>query len=1335
MRNAFCLLLLFLCCHVAAQHRITGYLGIEQGLSNNSVTCIHRDHKGFMWFGTYDGLNRYDGYSIRSFRNRLHDSTSLAYNRVAAMAEDSLGNIWVGTKHGLSIYNDSSGVFSQAYYQTGNGKAIRQVTSEIYSIAVAGNGHILIGTADKGLLVGLPGEKVLRRVPLPEGGEQVSYAIGGIATDGQQNNWLLINGRGLFRYDAGRKKIIPVNDEIRAANCLLAAANGVLWAGTDDGIYRFSVAAGKWASFNKEAGCGGSKIINLMKDHDGRMWMSTDGDGIFIFAENTGETDVMKAGNDKDALASNAVYAVYEDRDQRKWIGTLRGGVNIIDRQKVRFRTVSHVPNTRSLVNNFAFSFCEDTGDDIWIGTDGGGISRWNRTRGDWQHYTHDAGKPASLSNNNVTSIIRDKDGNIWAATFGGGINRFDKNRQSFVHYKCIDGREDRFIWKLYLDAAGTLWAGACMDGALYRYNRQADRFEVFDRTLRNVLTIAEDRNGELWAGTYSSLVKVNRTGTGHQVFHLNLIVRAIYEDAAGKFWIGTEEGGLLNFNRTNGSFRQITEKDGLPGNAILNIIPDKGGHLWMSTYNGVARYGTADGRIKNFYASDGLQSNQFSYNAALRLSTGEILMGGIKGFNIFHPDSISERTVFPALRISGLRISNEDARPTGTVVLPYHKAMFSLDYVALEYSAPDKINYAYLLEGWDKEWNYVRQLRTANYSRLQEGNYTLRVKSTNADGIWNPEELRIAVRVLPPWYRTWWAYGFYVLLVAGILYAYRLYQRRQARMDYELQLSRLRMEQEKELNEKKLSFFTNVSHEFRTPLTLIINPVKELLQENGSGDNRNLSIVYRNARRLLSLVDQLLLFRKADSEEDKLKVTPVNITDLCRDVFLCFSHQAELKKIRYDFSTEAALPIIYVDREKLEVAIFNLLSNAFKYTPDEGAISLSVTSSGEHVIIYVKDTGCGISGEIGEKVFERYYQPRTREARRNGFGIGLYLVKKFVTSHGGQVTFESAPGNGTTFMVSLPVVSACAEVIPGEKDTPATDTFLSMLSEDQVVEQEEMKEEDTAEDALEALLSVQPSMLIVDDNEQMREYIRDIFRNRFIIYEACNGEEGVALAIKYLPDIVISDVLMDQLNGIEFCRRIKDDPALAHIPIVLLTGSASEETKLQGIEGGAEDYITKPFDKELFSARILNIIRSRNALQRYFYSEVTGAAGSRKIPNEHKEFMNRCISTAEKHLLDPEFSIGVLAMELGISHSSLYKKIKAISGRSVSEFIRLIRLRKAAELLITTECNISEAAYTVGFNDLRYFREQFSRVFEMTPSRYVQRYRRKFDKTSGNPA
>lgn len=1332
MRTVIRIFLLFCCSHAMAQHRITGYLGIERGLSNNSVTCIHHDRNGFMWFGTYDGLNRFDGYSFRTFRNRLHDSTSLVYNRISVVEEDSLGNMWIGTKRGVSRYDDRPGTFSPVYFQPYGTKERRQVLSDIYCIRTDRDGNVFVGTNDQGLLIGAPGKQVMRQVLFQPGKKFSPYAVAALTFDRSAHCWLFVMGRGLCRYDEQQQHVINVNNDLRSANCLVTDGDDNLWAGTDEGIYRYERATGTWKSFNDAAGCHGSKVISLTLDHEEQLWIATDGNGIFVLPTKGGQVSGMKAGTDKHALTSNAVYAVYEDKEQRKWIGTLRGGINIIDRQKTRFRTVNQNPNSaNSLVNNFTFSFCEDSNNDIWIGTDGGGISRWDRNSDTWRHFAHQPAQSGSLSNNNVTSIVRDGDDNIWIATFGGGINRFDRRTQSFVRYRCFNNREDLFIWKLYIDTEGTLWAGACMDGSLYKYNPEADRFEVLDPSLRNVLTIAEDRSGQLWAGTFEKLVKLGKKGSGHQFYDINFSVRAIYEDVSRQFWVGTEGGGLLKFDRKKGTFEEITEKDGLPNNSVLNIEEDKKGNLWMSTYNGIVRYSTADGRSKNFYESDGLQSNQFNYNAALRLASGEMMFGGIRGFNIFHPDSIAEYTAFPALRITGLRVSNEAAQPAEELVLPYDKAVFSLDYVALEYSAPDKISYAYYLEGWDNDWNYVRHLRTANYSRLKEGSYVLHIKSTNADGVWNPQERIIRITVRPPLYRTWWAYGIYLALAASMLYCYRLYQRRQARLQYEIELSHLKVEKEKELNEKKLTFFTNISHEFRTPLTLIINPVKELLYSDGKNiESKDLTIVYRNARRLLSLVDQLLLFRKADREEDAMKIVQLNIADLCREVFLCFSHQAELKKIRFGFHAAEGLPDVYGDREKIEVALFNLLSNAFKYTPDEGTISVSLEAADGAVVIRVQDSGFGISGEIGDKLFECFYQVRGREKLRNGFGIGLYLVKKFVTIHGGAVAYRSEPGKGTEFTVTLLTGIAHLGQYPVFHETPADNTLLEELAEDEELEQAAIEaEESAAEDTLEVLLSAQPSMLIVDDNEQMRHYIRNIFRATFTIYEAKDGDGGLALAAKHLPDIIISDVLMDGLSGIELCQKIKQDPSLGHIPVVLLTASASSEVKLKGIEGGADDYMSKPFDKELFVARIGNIIRSRNILQRYFYSEITGNTGNQKISAEYKDFLNRCIAITEKHLDNPDFNIRLFAQEIGISHSSLYKKVKSISGRSVSEFIRFIRLRKAAELLINTGCNVNEAAFRVGFNDVKYFREQFTKLFEMTPSKYILKYRRKFDK------
>ncbi|MFX1706294.1 two-component regulator propeller domain-containing protein [Chitinophaga sp. CC14] len=1326
-----------------AQQQPISHLGIERGLSNNSVTCIHKDRYGFMWFGTYDGLNRYDGYSFKVSRQQLKAPNSLTNNRIVTIAEDSSGYMWVGTKHGANRLNGPTGVFQPVYYRSLTKGDTLPVSSEVYTIVTNRKGLVLMGTASHGLLVYPPAGSLARQIPLTGANTIIANNVPAIVNDQQGRCWLIVQNVGLCRYDEEKQQIVRVNEQQKRGNCLIADASGQLWMGTDEGVYCYNPATNMLSRSLTATRQQDSKVISLTIDATRQLWVATDGDGIFVMPEHGDTAWQLQTGKDKSSLTSNAVYAVYEDRDQRKWIGTLRGGVNIIDKQKSRFTTITPNPLTgNSPAANFAFSFCEDGNKDIWIGTDGGGISIWNRKQNCYTAFAHKANSPGSLSNNNVTSIVKDQDNNIWVATFGGGINRYNRANHTFEKYTCsLNGYEDKFVWKLYLDSQNTLWAGACMGGTIYRLNKATNRFECFDPGLRDIITISEDKAGDLWFGTFNRLIKADTKNRQHQYYNMDFNVRAIYEDKAHHFWIGTEGGGLVQFDRATGKTTTIAEQEGLPNNAVLNIEEDNKGNLWMSTYNGIARYSPSTGQCKNFYESDGLQSNQFNYNASLRLSSGELLFGGIKGFNIFDPAAIAEKNDFPPLLIAGLRISNtpydqEHVKSSHQplcyleeLVLPYDKAVFSLDYVALEYSSPDKIAYAYYMEGWDNDWNYVNTQRTANYTRLHEGNYRFRIKSTNADGIWNPQERIIKIKVLPPWYRTWLAYIVYALLTGGLLYAYRFYQRRQARLRYEIELSHIRSEKEKEVHEKRLSFFTNVSHEFRTPLTLIINPVKELLYSDGRQiESKDLTIVYRNARRLLSLVDQLLLFRKADQEEDQLKIVPLDMAAICREVYLCFTHQAGMKKLQFDFSCNAEQVMAYADREKIEVALFNLLSNAFKYTPDGGSIHFSLSDLPEGIVISVADSGCGIPGQVGNKLFERFYQVSEKDTTlKNGFGIGLYLVKKFVQAHKGTVAYESEPGNGTTFTITLQKGKDHLHGYTVFEETAGMESLLEELVEEDDLALMEA-EEAAAEDTLDVLLSPRPSMLIVDDNGQIRDYIKSIFKATFNIYEASEGGEGYQLASRHLPDIIISDVLMEGQSGIELCRQIKSDPALGHIPVVLLTASSSPEIKLKGIEGGADDYLSKPFDKDLFVARITNIIRSRNTLQQYFYKEITLNTGNQKISAEYKEFLHRCIAVTEKHLDNPDFNIKQFALEIGISHSTLYKKVKSISGHSVNEFIRFIRLRKAAELLINTGCNVSEAAFQVGFNDVKYFREQFCKVFEMNPSAYIRKYRKKFD-------
>lgn len=1318
---------------LAEPHSPVNYLGIEHGLSNNAVTCIYKDHQGFMWFGTYNGLNRYDGYAFRVFRNGIDDTTSLIHNWILTVKEDSRHDIWVGTRQGVCRYNSRSGNFSAVPYLPYGSNAPQKIQSLINDIETDAQGHVFMGTDAHGLLV----YKNNMAVQIPYGNRRhpvLDYGVKAIKNDQAGNTWLLIQDIGLCLYDVQRNEIKLVNSQLNNANCM-TAMNGQLWIGSEAGLYCYDIAANSFRVFH--AGSNAltrNNVVSLCPDARGHLWIGTNGGGINILDKAAGTFSYLAPGQHKGALTSGSVDALYLDEANRMWIGTLRGGINLIDPLQDQFKTIAQDPFSRnSVADNFILSFCEDELHNVWIGTDGGGLSYWDRRNNRYTNFTANAAAGNGLSSGFITSIVNDFEHTIWLATWDGGINRYNKNSQTFSHYTCgTANAPNRNVWLLYEDKARNLWAATVRNGELYRLNRQTNRFEIFDSELRDVLSLFEDKQGILWAGTSGQqLIRIDPVHKQHQRFAIGYAVRSIYEDVSGNFWIGTEGGGLLQFNRSSGQFTRFGEKNGLCNNSVLNILEDRSHHLWLSTFNGLSKFDIAAKSFENFSQSDGLQSNQFNYNAALALHSGELLFGGIKGFNIFYPDSIQPVNHTGQVLVTGLRINNESFNGSynDAIVLPYNKATLAVDFVRPEYSTPDKIAYAYYLEGWDKNWNYTGHIRTANYSRLTEGNYLLHIKSTNANGTWSGLEKQLHIVVLPPWFRTWWAYLLYVLTGAAAVALFILYKTRQARLKYEIQLAHLQAKKEEELHEKKLAFFTNITHEFRTPLTLIINPVKDRLIAAGSRQESNdLHIVYRNARRLLGLVDQLLLFRKADTEGDKLQLAPVNFYHLCREVYLCFVQQAKTKNIDYRFECAHDDIPAYADAQKIEIALYNLISNALKFTPEGGTVVFRVTETARNIEVQVTDTGYGIPAGTGDKLFEKFYQvSRQKTQSKPGFGIGLYLVKHFIESHNGKVSYQSEPGKGTCFTVHLSRGAVEQAVNTGQPVAPPA--IASFLPDDELVlPAAEPSVPADSQPSLDELLTGEQCLLVIDDDKQLCDYLAGIFKQQFKVYKAFDGETGLKLAKEHLPDIIISDVLMQGINGMELCRTIKNDPALSHIPVILLTASSSTEGKLQGVEHGADDYLTKPFEKELLVARVANLLKNRNQLQKYFYNEITLQQNNLKISEEYKLFMERCIAIVEKHFHNESFTIKTLAHEMRMSHSNLYKKIKSISGQSVNGFIRFIRLRKAAELFINTNYNVTETAYQVGISDIKYFREQFYKLFGLKPLEYIKKYRKVFN-------
>ncbi|HLI93901.1 MAG TPA: ATP-binding protein, partial [Puia sp.] len=830
----------------------------------------------------------------------------------------------------------------------------------------------------------------------------------------------------------------------------------------------------------------------------------------------------------------------------------------------------------------------------------------------------------------------RDFKNDIWISTWFGGIDKLNRSGNTFTHYSCynpVQKIDERNVWQVYEDGKKRLWACASNRGHLYLYNRQADKFELFDNSLIDFQVLTEDRSGNLWGGNYNSLIEVDPDKREHKRYFIGYPVRSIREDRNHNFWVGTEGGGLLLFDREKGKFRQITTKDGLPNNGILRILEDSRGNLWLSTYYGLCRFNPVSKTCRNFTQADGLQSNQFSFNAAMISKSGEFLFGGIKGFNVFYPDSIYEKRDIPRLFLTGLTIDNlpvetETAYVTARdkdiitgIAVPFEKAVLSFDFTALQYSNAANLKYAYYLKGWDKGWDITNNVRTANYSHLHEGDYTFYVRVMNADGFWNDEVRLLSVTVLPPWYRTWLAYCLYAAVMIGAIYGFIYYYRRQDRLRYEIRLAILEKQKEKELTERKIAFFTHISHEFRTPLTLIVNPLKDLMAETASMPmQKKLVTVHRNARRLLSLVDQLLLFRKVESIDQQLNVTKFDLTETCDEVFLIFAQRAASKNIGFTFDKPMDEVFFCGDKEKIEIILFNLLSNALKYTPAGGKVGLSLTEEDSEFCILVKDTGCGIAEHVRNRLFDAFYQANnTGKASQTGFGIGLYVSQRLAAAHGGALSYRSTEGKGSEFTLTLPINRTTLTGLGEEEVRCERQSIIHELVEE--VREDGEKEVDNKSKVIDKIISGLPTMVIVDDDADLRSYMKEIFVDRFNIYEADDGMSAFALISKEVPDIVVSDVVMGKMDGIELCRKLKENPFLAHIPVILLTGSASEQSKLKGLEGGAEDYVSKPFSKELIVARVQNILRSRSRLQQYFFNKITlkPTAG---IEAGHKEFL-----------------------------------------------------------------------------------------------------------------
>jgi signal transduction histidine kinase/ligand-binding sensor domain-containing protein/DNA-binding response OmpR family regulator len=1324
-------------------------IGLKDGLSNSEIRCIFQDRKGFLWFGTYNGLNRYDGYDFRVYRNQPEDTSSIIHSYVNCIAEDSLNQLWVGTRQGISVLNPLTEQFAAAYVIRPGGMQIR-ITNYIHDIRIDKQGQMYAATLNSGLIVFDKGSKVGHCIPWNNKGViRYDYSVNALLILPDGKTYLIIAGNGLYEYDPAKKRLQAINSSVVSGTCLYPDYQN-LWIGTTMGLYHFNTQANGYDKVFNESTSGfrSNRVTCLGQMPDGSLWVGTDGGGIQILDKSRTHVSYLSAGYNEQALSSDAVYSMLLDRDGRKWIGTLRGGINVIDDVKSQFQNIRHDPlNSNSLISNFVKSVFEDRDQKIWIGTDGGGLSIWDRKEGRFTNFRRDTRLPGTISSNFVTGIMQDATGRMWIATYGGGIDLYKPDEKQFKTYfgHGANGKNALTFWCFCLDHNGNIWASGLQDG-LYLYDQHSDSFLLYDASLSNILALRQDKSGNLWAGNFDGIYRIDAERKKFQYYRIGKPVRSIHLCANGDLWLGTE-GGLMYFARSEGKVtRKYTTRTGLCDNNILSIEEDQTHKLWLSTYNGLSRFDPRDQSFTNFFTSDGLASREFNFNASAVLKSGELAFGGTGGLTIFAPQQLGALRNDPDIALTDLKINGKEPNPKDgymvadnhdqltSLIVPFTKASFSFRFAAIEFTAQERIRYRYMLQCWDRDWIDAGNQRNVLYTRLDPGSYTLRINCTNPDGKWVSKELTLRIVVLPPWYRTIWAYLAYVLILTGLLYWFFRNKFRENRLKYEVKLAnanaefqRNLQEKEKELNERRIDFFTGVSHEFRTPLSLIINPVKDLLSNSSGQDRKDLDIVYRNSKRLLSLVDQLLLFRKADAVGDNLQIAALNIVAVCREVYLCFVQQAKLNDICFELKVPEDPTVIYGDREKIEIILFNLISNAIKYTPKGQKVTVRLSEFANNIAIEVADSGPGIPANAGSSIFEKFYRSG-KQGQQSGFGIGLYLAKQFTDQHQGRLTFKSSYGHGTVFSLELPKGVQHFGAIEIADMPDSKSALLAELAGDKT-DNQDATTTDEAVYQVQGIFTDKKTILVIDDDGQIRKYIKSVLESIYVIYEAENAEAGLEIARKKQPDMIVCDVMMPGMNGIELCSIIKQDQQLSYIPMILLTASAGLENKIKGLESGADDYIQKPFEKDILIARIANLLQTRSNLQDYFFNTITLKSPDIAISDEYKLFLEKCIHIVERHITDENFSIKVLAAEIGMSHSNLYRKVKSLSGHTVNGFIRYIRLRKAAQLLIESDMNVNEVALETGFNSIKYFRTQFFNLFGVNPSDFLKQKRPIFKK------
>jgi signal transduction histidine kinase/ligand-binding sensor domain-containing protein/DNA-binding response OmpR family regulator len=1323
------------------------------GLSSNTVTAILKDRYGWMWFATEDGLNRFDGTDVLVYRHNKQDSTSLKTSDISSLHQDREGRIWVGTiEGGLHMYNRGK----DSFVSIPSPHSVTSITSDAKGKLWAGTTSGLINVDPKTRHISTFSSAA--NIP-----DQISKGlILSVAVDRKQRVWIG-SDKGLFRIDPSDKYDEHVNylqslpDEAgsRSVKSIIEDQQGNIWIGTFSGLFKLNGNGQILQRFRFESGNKNSLSSNMVfamaQESTRYLWVCTDA-GLDIIDTSTGQiTRHRPDPRTQFSLSNKSVRSIHIDNEGICWLGTYKGGVNKYDKNLAIFGlTRSDVNDPYGLSAPFVTSFAQSGPEELFIGTDGGGLNLYNRKTNLFKKFQISPKNKSASSGLAILTLKLASENELWIGTFQDGLFRFNPKTGAYTQFtrgKDSFTLANNDIFCITKDRSGTIWIGT-NGGGVHRYDPQTQQISRLHRpdmpvSQRNIplngyiRDMLQDRDGQLWIASHGTGVAVYNPVTKKSAL-LNKqtsglpsnIVFSLLEDSKGNIWVGTSGEGLALYDPESRTFTTYGEREGLASGIVNKVLEDAQGRIWLSTNQGISTFDVKSKKFTNYTTYNGIQNKTFVLGAGIRTSDDMLYFGGIAGFNDIDTRTLPTGKGIPPIILKDLRIGNKNITPADSnfidadisiaknIYLDY-KQNFSVGYTALDYTNPKQVHYRHRLVGMQSEWTESGAGNVASYTNLSPGKYVFEVQAST-DGInWGPQTKQVGVTVTPPFYLTIYAYILYFLTPFGIVYYMRRRGIEKLERQFREQQQHAEAEQAKELDRMKIKFLTNLSHEFRTPISLILAPTENLLSKTKATElHPPVTAIKRNAKRLLNLVDQLLDFKNMQQQELTLDLNRKDIILYIKDTCDQFSDLSIRKGIQFKIESSLSQVLMDFDAGKLERILFNLLSNAFKFTPKGGEVKLAIDQEidpgkNNWLTIAVSDTGIGIPKNKQDKIFDRFFQNDTDLSVLNqGSGIGLSIVREFIHLHNGTIAVTSEQGNGSTFIVRLPMIAASIPV--SVERQLGLENIESRISHENVSNRQDKT---TVEDP--------SNVLIIEDNEEFRHYLKENLAPFYNVIEAGNGKEGWQKTLSHHPELIVSDIAMPEMDGITLSQKIKTDKRTKHIPIILLTASTGEQQQLAGLNSGANDYLTKPFNFEILNAKINNLILLNRLLKGVYSRQIKISGQDPQVQSSQEKLLKEMLSYIEDNIHSAQLSVENLSKHVGMSRGTLYSKVLEMSGQTPIEFIRSIKLEKAAVLLENSDLSVSQISYMTGFTAPNYFAKSFKAKFNMLPTEYKAKKKR----------